>query len=240
MSSSRDYNTYLMPHSEASMNNITIKEAGQRMVIYLQGSFQSDDWQFEIAEALKKFGAKYEDLAIANEAIYKVKVGSGIMDYWHSYFILSLNKIVRELPANELEVIKEVVEKLEREEVEAKAGKIGGRVVFPLPLALPKDELDDGGKDNDNARRRPASIKMWKRSTRATDEGGEVSDMVDMDGTSRGTSTSTSTSTSTEDMEEEWPSKRAKIDSDKSGSNNNNNGFITFKTAGAYAVRTYS
>ncbi|KAK3388312.1 hypothetical protein B0T20DRAFT_397825 [Sordaria brevicollis] len=159
------------------MAEVSRNDAARSMISYLEQEFDFEDWEFEIAEALKKFGVKYEELSALDD---NKPEDDPLRSKWHDYFILSLNKIVRDLPSNNLDDVSQAVEKLEREDIEAKAKKHGGRVTFP-----PKNENN----------KRPAEVQTNQ----------EISDTP-----------------------EEPANKRAKTDKDRG---------LTFKTAGAYAVR---
>ena len=101
------------------------EEAGEEMVKYLEGEFKPEQWQYEIADALKTFGARYEQLSCEE----KYDTGDRRTQRWHEYFVLSLKKIARDLPPSE--ELFEAVQDLKREEVKIKAEELGGRAIFP-------------------------------------------------------------------------------------------------------------
>lgn len=106
------------------MGDPTRKEGGEKLVELLEGTYGSDEWQFKITEALKKFGVSYEKYAPSAKF-------DDLTSAWDNYFVLALEKLVRDLPDNELEKVNEAIEELEREDIVFKAKEYGGRVIFP-------------------------------------------------------------------------------------------------------------
>ena len=99
--------------------DITKREAGEKLVEYLKEDWSSDDYQFEIAEALKIFGVKYAELVTVTEDADEEDKWKASL--WHTYFVLSLGKVVREMPDNNIDDLDEAVHELERERIKAEA-----------------------------------------------------------------------------------------------------------------------
>ncbi|KAK3948181.1 hypothetical protein QBC32DRAFT_174745, partial [Pseudoneurospora amorphoporcata] len=92
-----------------------------------KGEFDNEDPLFDLSDALKTFGVKYEMLALGESKNGDLNLA------WHNYFVLSLRKLARDLPPNNRDGVFAAIEKLQREDIEVKAKGLGGHVSFPSP-----------------------------------------------------------------------------------------------------------
>ena len=83
-----------------------------------------------MSTALKKLAVKYHELVENNPLGC---FGDALKKLWTAFFSASIRKILRELPFDGIEPLMKDVEKLEREEAEAKANPLGGHIIYLPP-----------------------------------------------------------------------------------------------------------
>ncbi|KAK3500398.1 uncharacterized protein B0T23DRAFT_401820 [Neurospora hispaniola] len=150
------------------------QEAADEFATYLtEDTFDLKcDWEREISIPLKDLAVKYGELSPCVEG------ATHSMD-WHNYFVMSLKKLLRDLPSTTSDLGK-ALEALKREEVAADARARGVHIQIlpgpPTPSPTPADECIDetpeapNQQGNNNANgKRPAENQAEDKVTAATD-----------------------------------------------------------------------
>ncbi|KAK3493635.1 hypothetical protein B0T13DRAFT_402451 [Neurospora crassa] len=105
-----------------------------KFVHFLQDNFAypgSPDKDVKMSEALKRLAVKYKEHVEDNRLGWFGGNGDDLGGLYSEYFSSSILKLIRELPAANIQDISRAINMLRREEAEHEARALGGQIVYP-------------------------------------------------------------------------------------------------------------
>lgn len=104
-----------------------------KFVHFLQENFAypgSSDKDVKMSEALKRLAVKYKE-HVEDNRLGWFGNGDDLGGLFSEYFSSSILKLIRELPAANIQDVSRAVNQLRREEAEHEARALGGQIVYP-------------------------------------------------------------------------------------------------------------
>lgn len=90
---------------------LTPELAAHNLIPILSGNHSGQEWKKELGDALKSFAFKYQELSPEATVTAPGDPQNHPSSLWHDFFVLSLDNMLAELPAN-VEELKEKIDEL--------------------------------------------------------------------------------------------------------------------------------